>query len=84
MIRRNDIIMSPKKKKPSLAVRICGMTVALVVIIIGLWIGFTAQQGGYDLIMFAGYGIATLCFLLCLGIAAGKVTPATYIGTFDM
>ena len=84
MARRIGITVTPKKKKPSLAVRVCGMTVALVVIIIGIWIGYTAQQGGYDLIMYAAYGVAALCFLLCLGIGTGKVTPATYLGPLDM
>lgn len=74
--------MTPKKKKPSTAIRACGVIISLVFFAFAVWFGLAAQQTGYDLMMYAAFGIAALCFLLCLGIAAGKVTPTTYIGTF--
>ena len=76
--------MTSEKEKPSPASRVRGMIAALGFIIIGLWMGFNAQQMGQELIMFAAFGMVALCFLLCLGIASGKVTPATYMGTSDM
>ena len=59
------------------------MIFALVFFVVALWFGFNAQQGGYDLMMFVAYGIAALSFLICVGIGTGKVTPSTYMGTFD-
>ncbi|NHJ14912.1 MAG: hypothetical protein EAX95_14620 [Candidatus Thorarchaeota archaeon] len=74
--------MAPKKKKPSLIVRACGVIIAIVCLATSVWFGLTAQQLGQDLMMYVAFGIAALCFLLCVGIAAGKVTPTTYMGTF--
>jgi hypothetical protein len=78
--------MSPrrKKSKPSPAIRVCGIIVALAIMIIAVWFGLEAQQMGQSLMMYVSFGIAALSFLLCLGIASGKVTPATYIGPFDL
>ena len=77
-------IVTPKKKKPSTLSRVCGMIVALVFIVIAVYIGLNAQQMGYELIMYFAFGMAALCFLLCIGIGIGKVTPTTYMGTLDM
>ncbi|MFX1369102.1 MAG: hypothetical protein ACFFAY_10925 [Promethearchaeota archaeon] len=75
--------MPRKKKKPSPMVRVCGVIVASVFVIVAVWFGLVAQQMGQDLVMYAAFGIAALSFILCLGIAAGKVTPTTYMGTLD-
>lgn len=74
--------MTPKKKKQSLVTRACGVIITLVFFAVAIWFGLTAQQMGLDLMMYAAFGIAALCFILCLGIAIGRVTPKTYIGTF--
>jgi uncharacterized protein YqhQ len=77
--------LTPKKKKKSSTLfRVCGMLVALAIIIVAVYIGLNAQQMGHQLIMFFAFGIAALCVLLCIGIGTGKVTPSTYIGTLDM
>ena len=76
--------MTPKKKKPSVVSRVCGMIVALIFIVIAVLIGLNAQQMGHELIMYFAFGMAALCFLLCLGIGTGKVTPTTYMGSLDM
>ena len=70
-----------KKKKPSTLSRVCGMSVALVFIVVAVYI---AQRMGHQLIMYFAFGIAALCVLLCFGIGTGKVTPSTYMGTLDM
>ena len=76
--------LTPKKKKSSALSRVCGMLVALVIIVVAVYIGLNAQQMGYQLIMYFAFGIAALCVLLCIGIGAGKGTPSTYMGTLDM
>ena len=76
--------MAPKKKKPSTMSRICGVLVASIIIVVAVYIGFNAQQMGFDLIMYFAFGIAALAFLLCIGVAMGKVTPRTYMGPLDM
>ena len=76
--------MNPKKKKPSTASKVCGMIVALIIIIVAVYIGLNAQQGGYEMIMYLAFGLAALCFLCCIGIGTGKVTPRTYMSTLDM
>jgi uncharacterized protein YqhQ len=73
-----------KKKKPSTLSRVCGMSVALVFIVVAVYIGLNARQMGYQLITYFAFGIAALCVLLCFGIGTGKVTPSTYMGTLDM
>jgi hypothetical protein len=75
--------VTPKKKKPSTLSRVCGMVVALIFIVVAVWIGLNAQQMGHELIMYFAFGIAALCFLLCIGIGSGKVTPTTYMSTLD-
>lgn len=76
--------MAPKKKKPSTMSRVCGVLVASIIIVVAVYIGFNAQQMGFDLIMYFAFGIAALAFLLCIGVAMGKVTPRTYMGPLDM
>jgi Na+/proline symporter len=76
--------VTPKKKKPSTLSRVCRMIVALVFIVIAVYIGLNAQQMGYELIMYFAFGMATLCFLSCIGIGIGKVTPTTYMESLDM
>ena len=76
--------VTPKKKKPSTISRACGMIVALVFIVVAVYFGLNAQQMGYDLFMYVAFGIAVISFLCCIGIGTGKVTPTTYMGTFDM
>jgi len=60
------------------------MIIALIIIIVALWIGFTAQQMGHELVMYGAFGIAAICFILCLGVASGRVTPTTYMGSLDV
>jgi hypothetical protein len=60
------------------------MVVALVIIVVAVFIGINAQQMGMDLVMYFAFGIAALAFLLCIGVASGKVTPRTYMGPLDM
>ena len=64
--------------------RVCGVLVASIIIVVAVYIGFNAQQMGFDLIMYFAFGIAALAFLLCIGVAMGKVTPRTYMGPLDM
>jgi len=77
------LTMTPKKEKPSTFSRVCGMVIALVFIVVAVWIGLNAQQMGHELIMYFAFGIAALCFLLCIGIGTGKVTPRTYMDSLD-
>jgi cobalamin biosynthesis protein CobD/CbiB len=78
------LLTPKKKKKPSTMSRVCGMLVALIFIVVAVYIGYNAQQMGYQLVMYFAYGIAALCLLLCIGIGTGKVTPSTYMGTLDI
>jgi len=73
-----------RKKKPSMMSRVCGMIVALIIIIVAVWIGLNAQQEGFVLVMYFALGIAALAFLLCIGVAMGKVTPRTYMGPLNI
>jgi len=60
------------------------MIVALIIIVVAVWIGLTAQQMGQDFMMYGVFGIAALCFIMCLAIASGRVSPASYVGSLDM